>query len=222
MLHKQIAVAFPTLLGVFRAPAEAAVNAELRSLCLQREATEPDTPYANVGGWHSKQDFLDSPQACVRALRGWIVEAVNHMITATLDQMKSSGINRGFGGQLSLYGWANVSRKGNYHALHNHPGSCWAGVYYVDPGNPPDARFPKSGVIDLHDPRPFTEMTQVPGDPYGQKYSIRPEAGMMLLFPGFLYHFVHPYQGDGERVSIAFNVKAEPAASPPPPGQSAS
>ena len=42
-------------------------------------------------------------------------------------------------------------------------------------------------------------MVYVPGEPYGQKFSIRPESGTMIIFPGFLYHFVHPYMGAGER-----------------------
>jgi hypothetical protein len=28
----------------------------------------------------------------------------------------------------------------------------------------------------------------------------------MLLWPSWLKHWVHPYQGDGERISVAFNV----------------
>jgi hypothetical protein len=28
----------------------------------------------------------------------------------------------------------------------------------------------------------------------------------MLLFPSWLQHTVHPFAGDGERISIAFNV----------------
>jgi hypothetical protein len=35
----------------------------------------------------------------------------------------------------------------------------------------------------------------------------RAEAGMMVLFPSWLYHFVNPFFGDGERISIAFNIQ---------------
>lgn len=208
-MQKQVALAFPTLLGIFKLPDAQQVNAELKEICLRREKSEPNMQHANVGGWHSKHDFLDAPEACVKTLRGWIIEATNHMIGSTMEHMRSQGMNNPFSGNLGLYGWANVSRKGNYHTLHNHPGSAWSGVYYVDTGGTPSPQYPKSGVIDLHDPRPFTEMTYVPGDPYGQKYPIRPEAGMMLFFPGFLYHYVHPHFGEGERISIAFNVRAE-------------
>ena len=36
----------------------------------------------------------------------------------------------------------------------------------------------------------------------------------MVVFPGWMYHFVNPYQGEGERISIAFNVRAVDAGAP--------
>ena len=71
-----------------------------------------------------------------------------------------------------------------------------------------DPDHPLSGLLELLDPRPFTEMVATPGEPFGQKAIIKPEAGAMVLFPGWLYHFVNPYFGEGERISIAFNVSA--------------
>ncbi|MCW5560083.1 MAG: 2OG-Fe(II) oxygenase family protein [Verrucomicrobiae bacterium] len=208
-MDKQIIPAYPSLIGRFRIPNAEEVNRELRALILAREKSEPNVQHANVGGWHSGPDLLEGSHASVVALKNWIVEAVQHMIGTTLEHLRAGGLNRSFNGTLQIYGWANVARNGNYHSLHNHPRSCWSGVYYVDTGDPSNAQHPNSGVIDLHDPRPFTEMTFVPGEPYGQKYSIRPDPGTMLVFPGFLYHFVHPFFGKGERISIAFNTRAE-------------
>ena len=208
-MEKHIALAFPTFIGRYRVPNAEGVNKELRELVLAKEKTEPNVQHANVGGWHSKMDFLEWPSPAVATLKTWIMEAVNHQIGASMEHMKANGLNRPFSGSLSVYAWANVARRANYHSLHSHPGSCWSGVYYVDAGAPSSQDFPNSGVIDLHDPRPFTEMTTVPGELYGQKFPVRPEAGTMLIFPGFLYHFVHPHFGDRERISIAFNVRAD-------------
>jgi hypothetical protein len=32
---------------------------------------------------------------------------------------------------------------------------------------------------------------------------------MMLVFPSWLYHWVMPFRGHGERISIAFNAMIE-------------
>ncbi len=212
-MEKHIATAFPTLIGRFRLPESQGVNPELRRLILEREQNEANRVLSNVGGFHSKPDVLEWPSPAIASLRGWIIEAVNTMIASSIEMMKASGINRPFSGSLQLTAWANVSRKGNYHRLHNHPNNCWSGVYYVDAGTEAPG-YPLSGVLDLLDPRPFTEMVTAPGEPYGQRIPVRAEAGTMVLFPSFLYHFVNPYMGEGERISVAFNVKAvdRPAA----------
>lgn len=207
--ESQIAAAFPTLIGRFKVPQADSLNRDLKALTLERARSDPNVPHANVGGWHSRSDLLEWPHPAIQTLRTAILEGLQQMVGATLDQMRKGGIQRGFNGSLGLIAWANINRRGHYHTVHNHPGSCWSGVYYVDTGGDAGPEHPRSGIIDLLDPRPFTEMVAVPGEPYGQKLSIRPEPGTLLIFPGFLYHFVHPFMGDGERISIAFNARVE-------------
>jgi uncharacterized protein (TIGR02466 family) len=197
-MEKQVANAYPTPVGKFKVPDCEAVNRELRRVILEREATEPSDTHANVGGWHSRADLLEWPYPEIATLRGWIGEAVNTMIAA------STG-GKPVGGVLRAVAWANVARKGHYHRMHNHPMSAWSGVYYVN-GADEVPGHPLSGVLELCDPRPYTEMVATPGSPFGQRAIFRPEPGMMVLFPSWLYHFVNPYMGEGERISIAFNV----------------
>ena len=51
------------------------------------------------------------------------------------------------------------------------------------------------------------DWTQLPGQPFGAQLQITPQAGTMLMFPSWLHHWVRPFQGTGERISIAFNVR---------------
>ena len=37
-------------------------------------------------------------------------------------------------------------------------------------------------------------------------FVVKPKPGMCLLFPNSLFHQVYPFQGSGERRSIAFNM----------------
>ncbi len=107
--------------------------------------------------------------------------------------------------QLSLSAWATTCRDGAYHAPHSHPDSAWSGVYYVDPGvgNP---ERPLSGVLEFLDPRAGVEAVSAPGDPYGEPVRIKPEAGLLVIFPSWLYHWVHPYMGESSRVAVSFNA----------------
>ena len=177
-MEKQVAFAYPTPIGRFKVPGADAVNAALRQIILERERSEPSTDYANVGGWHSRADLLEWPNPEIGILRGWITEAINHMVAAVTE-------GRPVRGAYGISAWANVARSGNYHRIHNHPKSAWSGVYYVETGTA-DPNRPLAGVLEICDPRPFTEMVASPGEPFGKRVIFRPEPGMMVLFPSWI------------------------------------
>ena len=63
------------------------------------------------------------------------------------------------------------------------------------------------GAISLYDPRPQANMNAVLGDGQVQpEHRVVPEPGLMLLWPSFLHHAVHPNFADAPRLSISFNV----------------
>jgi hypothetical protein len=41
------------------------------------------------------------------------------------------------------------------------------------------------------------------------RYLVEPMPGLMVMFPSWLKHMVHPFQGLGERISISFNVTVQ-------------
>jgi hypothetical protein len=78
-------------------------------------------------------------------------------------------------------------------------------VYYVDSGKEnPD--HPLSGILEFLDPRAGAEAVSAPGDPYGEPFRVRPQAGLLVVFPSWLYHWVHPYAGETPRIAISFNA----------------
>jgi hypothetical protein len=84
-------------------------------------------------------------------------------------------------------------------------------VYYVDPGSySPDSSL--SGILEFLDPRAGAEAVRAPGDPYGEPVRVRPQAGLLVIFPSWLYHWVHPYQGDTPRVAVSFNASVDALA----------
>lgn len=51
-------------------------------------------------------------------------------------------------------------------------------------------------------------MVGFPDSLFEVRYTIPTRAGLMVLFPSWLSHHVHPFVGKGERISIAFNILA--------------
>jgi uncharacterized protein (TIGR02466 family) len=199
----EVTPAFPTLIGRVRIPDAEAMNQELHGLILAQEARSTSAGRSNVGGWHSPTDFLSRPEPTVEALSTWVSWAVRKMIDATAGPS--------FKGVLSASAWATICRMGAYHAPHSHPDSAWSGVYYVDAGTS-DPAHPLSGVLEFLDPRAGVEAVTAPGDPYGEPLRVRPAAGLIVIFPSWLYHWVHPYTGQTPRIAVSFNVALGAAA----------
>jgi uncharacterized protein (TIGR02466 family) len=194
----EVIPAFPTLVGRLRVPDASALNEELRTLILAEEASYASLGRSNIGGWHSRTDFFNHPEPAVAALTTWITWGVSQMVDATAGQ-------DAFKGTLSLSAWATICRAGAYHAPHCHPDSAWSGVYYVDAGTEHIDR-PTSGMLEFLDPRSGVEAVTAPGDPYGEPVRIRPAAGLLVIFPSWLYHWVHPYAGCTPRIAVSFNA----------------
>ncbi len=194
----EVTPAFPTLIGRLQVPDAGTMNEELRSFILTEEASHPSLGRSNIGGWHSRTDFLNYPEPAVAALTNWVTWAVTRMIGA------AAGPDR-FKGTLAVSAWATICRAGAYHAPHSHPDSAWSGVYYVDAGTEnPD--HPLSGVLEFLDPRAAVEAVSAPGDPYGEPFRIWPQSGLLVTFPSWLYHWVHPYAGQTPRIAVSFNA----------------
>jgi uncharacterized protein (TIGR02466 family) len=208
-LHNQslrIARAFATPLGAYVIPDASTINPLLRDLVRLAEQGAESAGRSNVGGFRSHHDFLSGTEPTLVALR-------EHILHAVLEMMRPSLGPEGFDGHLTLSGWANVLRRGNYNTPHNHPESAWSGVYYVDVGDAPDAAS-LSGLLEFLDPRPQVEMAGSPGRPFGAPIRVKPEPGLIVVFPSWLHHFVHPYTGERPRISIAFNATTRTADAP--------
>ena len=202
-MNANITKAFTTPIGYFRIPNPVELNQRLAEIITHAEAQAPSTRRSNIGGWRSNQELLEWREPEIAMLYGHIRTAATEMLQATMG-------SEGFSGSMVFHGWANVLRRGNYNTIHNHPESVWSGVYYIDTGTVAEDSL--SGLLEFCDPRPFVEMVPSAGFPFGRPLRIQPEPGLMVLFPSWLYHHVHPYVGDAARVSIAFNVAFRPAA----------
>ena len=100
-------------------------------------------------------------------------------------------------GAWKTRGWANVNRRGDYHAPHNHGWSYLSGTYYVRVAPQPDRRARAAqrepAAISFYDPRGAVNMLACAGETLSQReHRVAPTPGSMLLWNSFLNHSVHP------------------------------
>ena len=137
---------------------------------------------------------------------GWLRGHINDTVVGYLRHLGMT-----YAIDWTIQGWPSVNRFGDYHDAHNHPRAYLSGTYYV---KMPAAIEPlktrsdvRPGCITFYDPRPGVNMTAIKGDPYvNPEHTVKPEPGMLLMWPAFINHFVHPNLSKETRVSISYNI----------------
>lgn len=202
-------------------PDSAALNRELRALFLEREQAgdawrRPDRsriPQREV--FESRFDLFQWPEPCIARLR----DMCNTALFKTVGELNGYGPAQLGELRMNVDAWFHITRAGGGFGAHNHPMASWSGVYCVDSGYEGE---PQSGELRFWNPAATANMfmdlavanLQSPWGPQPRSYLLRP--GQLVLFPSWLVHEVLPYQGPGERITVAFNVwfRAAPAAKP--------
>jgi uncharacterized protein (TIGR02466 family) len=142
------------------------------------------------GGWNSNdnavldQPFLAPLEAAVRAYCGQAFAEMGVGDTPFI-----------------LQSWVNLHDRGGFNFQHMHAGALLSGTFYL--------RVPAgSGALVLRDPRPGVVNATVSGAGANAYKDVRlaPEAGLLVLFPHWLEHYVEPHASDESRIAIPFNA----------------
>ena len=200
----EIRSVFPTLVGRSSFPDCGALNASLAAYIENLERSTSDrSPFSTVrSGWQSDFTLLEHAIEPIAALRGFINVQVEEFLAAWGAASFTATPPKAF--SYDYTGWAVVLRDGGYQHEHVHTNTTLVGVYYV--AVPERA---SGGELTLVDPRAGRLATRTMWDT--STLSIRPEPGLLVLFPSFLPHRVDSLVSDGPRISINFDVTLRPA-----------
>lgn len=104
------------------------------------------------------------------------------------------------------YLFANSFKKGSAHPRHVHTQCSISGIFYLKtpPGSSPIIFYPNQPFKDFFDymfcRRNDTNWYSMPSKQYD------PYPGLLLIWPGWLYHEVPPNNSDEPRTSLVFNL----------------
>ena len=102
--------------------------------------------------------------------------------------------------------WTIINPPGASNSRHIHSNNFISAAYYI--------KAPKnSGKIVFYDPRPAPvhnhPISKSPNKLNATVNSIKPEPGLLVLFPSYLEHSVNPNQSNKKRIVISFNLSLE-------------
>src|SRR5688572_3770701 len=176
------------------------LNAELKRVILEKMEQTPGVVQSNRRGWHSPTDLAEWPEPCVQEFVGRLREAVREMVRFNYPAATDAHLEG-----WKLTAWANVSERGAFNTPHSHGGNgnAWASFYYVEPGLEFDGEL--SGLTKFQDRSGLPKEIWSDSNPYSREIAVIPTAGLMVLFPATLMHYVDTYLGSAQRITIACN-----------------
>ena len=200
-LGADLSVIFGTRIFLRKSFLEPAPNLELEKAVRGRAAAGKGVRVSNVGGWQSQPDLFDWQEPAIARLGAELDLAVKEFVFFGRPAMEAGKK------ELKIWkaGWANINRAGDYNILHNHPAQDLAAVYYVKAGG---SHAPGSGgQLEMRDPRPAAGFCNFPKLFSAEPLQIAPEPGMLVMFPSWIEHMVHPHHEPEDRISLAINIK---------------
>jgi tetratricopeptide (TPR) repeat protein len=96
--------------------------------------------------------------------------------------------------------WSVRLQTSGFHTSHVHPRGWLSSACYIDlPDSMADVQR-LDGALAFGEP----SIATTPALP--AEYAVRPEVGMLVLFPSYFWHGTVPFSGDSTRLTVAFDV----------------
>jgi Flp pilus assembly protein TadD len=139
-------------------------------------------------GSQTMRALFDYPQAPIRALFAAIDPPIRRHIAAI-----------GVPGQdYSIAGaWSVRLNSGGFHINHVHPEGWISSAFYVR--TPKDMKGTE-GFLKFGEPGPPT------APPLKEEHLVKPEPGLLVLFPSYMWHGTVPFASQQKRLSCAFDI----------------
>jgi uncharacterized protein (TIGR02466 family) len=147
----------------------------------------------------STGDLLVPPLGPVREFEALVRKALGRYMSSISGDVAHPFIaNRPQSWTLSM--WGNVLDSEGFQVPHIHPSGWLSAVYYVKLPEVVHSNG-QSGWIEFGEPYQDIPRTAIP-----ELFALRPEEGLLLLFPSYFYHRTLPFHSPDQRISIAFDV----------------
>ena len=145
----------------------------------------------------SKFDFLYDNAMIVKDTKEWIDDCIKK----TINTIQMEDIDYKITYNES---WYHVTTTNGMHEPHIHPRCSWCGVYYIKSGNH------DSGDTVFENPVKSTYIDR--GNlflDHMHTLRIKPQDGLLVIFPSYLSHYQAIYKGTEDRIVVAFNASID-------------
>ena len=176
-------------------------NQGLTDLAYKLKDTTASLERSNKGGFHTDDElynYMEGKEMSKRFFEMCAPEIANDM---SIDQEEYRTIIQNM--------WLNINAPGSYNAPHIHGWSVFSCAYFI---KAPEGDCGKFVAINPY----MAAQTCTPPSRFGKDrgyqpfynhtVEIQPKEGTLVVFPGFLQHWVKPNNTKEDRISASFNI----------------
>ncbi len=151
------------------------------------------------GGSQTRGTLLDAPEPAIKAFFTAVGRSIDAHV-AWLGRGDDPLRMRNTGRWTFDGAWSIRLRPNGRHVNHMHPGGWLSSAFYVHTPTEALAGDDHAGWIQFGEPGMVTRPK------LGAGHFVRPEPGMLVLFPSWMWHGTVPFATDESRMTIAFDV----------------
>lgn len=145
--------------------------------------------------------FARSNHPSIQHLKQAILNTSDSFLTNLENQIhKSHPVSKGRPQKLSMHAsWSIRTTSGGFHLPHVHSKGWYSSACYLSVPTTID-RQSDEGYLTFGEP-PFKTKDLLSSD-----HKVRPESGKLVLFPSYFWHATRPFQGQDQRLVVAFDL----------------
>ena len=150
-------------------------------------------------GSQTTRNLVADPDPVIRAALRSFETALQQYVAEVGTHPAHPFMQRNVGAARIAEGWSVQLRRDGFHVNHVHPKGWISSAYYVSvPDEVQDTQL-QSGWLKFGEPR-YPVPTITPD------FTVQPAAGMLVLFPSYLWHGTTAIHGDTARTTMAFDA----------------
>jgi uncharacterized protein (TIGR02466 family) len=182
-------------------PSIEAFNLELlRALERLHRTTEAPAEQTLRGGTQTLDDLFETGMPEIDALRRMLEVAVAEYIDGLEGEAWHPLVARRSSGFRFSGSWSVRLRSEGFHVNHVHSHGWISSCYYVSVPDCIRDEQTRQGWLR------FGETNLYLGERERTAHMVKPEAGLLTLFPSYFFHGTVPFHSDQHRVTVAFDV----------------
>ena len=216
MSKNQLHSFWPVLVGEFFNPEHILIKDELINFFTEYEKNLPegnsqlkDKNYSgNYNLYQSKYDLHTEKNEALLSVMKFIAMSILEMVKKANESKLEELENKTPRINVHLTeSWFIRYNQGGMVYPHNHDGCSWSCVYYVEIGK--EAKKMNGSTYFIRPYQGFSKFDFGGSYMLNDQMVLNAEEGKLLVFPNYLYHGSHPFEGSKDRIVISANSKID-------------